>query len=130
MPIYTSAEKTAINRAYDALDYIARTTDWMMATHLKEALKSEKKNCDSLTSAKAAIVEMFDEGLEHGNSRVSGKTAGELYSFRPGLITAYILGAAVADRWADHVKAMWPELARVCAGSHAAAMARYLDSLV
>lgn len=60
---HTTKERDAINRAFNAMTYAAETTDWSMARRLREALKHERKERSSITTAKACLVESFLTGF-------------------------------------------------------------------
>ena len=130
MPIsFTRTERNTINAAFDRIDYVAQVSDWSMSGRLKDALSYERKQRGgNVILAKSLIVTAFDDGLHNGTSRVSGKTADELYRLSPGIATAYMMGAEVSTR--DHLRGVmsgWMEMAQAAREAHEAMSARVLE---
>jgi hypothetical protein len=111
--IYTRAEKDAINAAYSAVAYIVDHTSGGAST-LREALRYERRERKSATTAKALIVRGFMDGRKR-NPRAS-----ELGYVSRGIILATILGADTRrGRYipADTLR-RFPKLAAAAAAAH------------
>lgn len=86
---FTAREKDTINRAWDAIAHELDGTNWEMPHAWRDALKTERKACNSVTAAKGLMVECFADGVRKPAS------AAELFSIRPGAREAHLIGAAL-----------------------------------
>lgn len=83
--LYNAAEKRAIDRAYNAVAYIADHTG--DGYTLRDALRHERRERSSATVAKALLIAGFFEG------RKRNPRATELAYISAGIVRATLLGA-------------------------------------
>lgn len=126
--MHTNKERDAINSAYHEIVYAAECCDWKAPQMLREALKMEKRERSSVTTAKALQVRCFYEGWKAPKSI----NAQGLYAMAQGCIMATIAGAGLRGRL-DRIhrdgraNRAYPDLRKLRAAiaAHDAALERY-----
>lgn len=100
MSDYTKAERAAIVRAYDALEYAA-SHSWSDAPRLAEALKLERKQAAPSQSSPSVWARARVLKCWHWGYMAPDTPAREVADWRPGALGAFMLGANMADRFAE-----------------------------
>jgi hypothetical protein len=115
---YTAAERRTIEAAYSAIEYVADHMGHSQPHALREAIRHERRERRSVTTAKALLVAGFIRG------RVDNPPAADLACHSAGIITATIIGADSRrfDRPADVLEKL-----AALATAAAQAQADYID---
>ena len=96
MTKHNTKEKEAINLAYNFINWMVER-DHRMERTVKQALKEERKERNSIYTAKALIVQCFTEGATKRSYPLS-----ELFVYAEQLQLVTIVGAAWKNRFAEH----------------------------
>lgn len=126
---YTRKQRAAIDRAYLRLEWLCGREGHTTSRKVREALKFERKGRQSITIAKAVIVESAFGIDSDGKDRSRPYTLADLAHMADGCATAVTIGAylrqtceANADQNEDKEWAAAVLLAREAAIGHGVAM--------
>jgi hypothetical protein len=91
---FTTAEKRIVQDAFNAIEYVASTTNWTDSGEFKRTYKMKRKEADSKTEAQASIVKAWHAGATAWLERASIETYP--FGFAEHYQIAWRLGASQA----------------------------------
>lgn len=115
---YNTQEKKTIDKAFSILQERISCTDHTGSNMLAEALKHEKRERRSMTTAKALLVRGFMNGWQRNPQ------ASDLYGVSDGIMKLELIGASARERFPEHFKE-WLSLFNESSAAHDAAWHRY-----